>query len=169
MISKNQQGKYDMNKILSGSPLKLLAGALVLSVSMSAGGIDTPSGEALVISVDDQSLEWGPCPEFIPKGCEIAVLQGDPAKENADIFFRVPGDFHIPYHWHNSQERMVLVSGELEVEYDNHEKVIIKEGDFAYGPAKLPHKAYCREGDPCVLYIGFVSPVDAMPIEEIKR
>jgi len=124
------------------------------------------SDQALVISAKDKSLQWGACPAFIPEGCKIAVLQGDPAKENVDIFFKVPGNFSVPYHTHTSQERMVLVSGELEVTYDNHETAIIKKGDFAYGPAKLPHKAYCRKGEDCILYIGFVAPLDAIPIEE---
>lgn len=133
---------------------------LVTSINVFA------SDQALVISAKDKSLQWGACPAFIPEGCEIAVLQGDPAKDNVDIFFKVPGDFSIPYHTHTSQERMVLVSGELEVTYDNHETAIIKKGDFAYGPAKLPHKAYCRKGEDCILYIGFVAPLDAMPVEE---
>lgn len=124
------------------------------------------SEQALIISAQDKSLQWGACPSFIPVGCEIAVLQGDPAKDNVDIFFKVPGDFHIPNHIHTSQERMVLVSGELEIKYDNHETALIKTGDFAYGPAKLPHKAYCKKGDDCILYIGFVAPLDAMPIEK---
>jgi mannose-6-phosphate isomerase-like protein (cupin superfamily) len=119
---------------------------------------------ASVISHEDESLEWGPCPDFIPEGCEIAVLEGDPAEENVDVFFKVPGDFHIPHHKHTSQERMVLVSGTLDVVYDNHEKATVHTGDYAYGPAQLPHSAYCQKGDPCVLYIGFVAPLDAIPV-----
>ncbi|TCK18560.1 cupin domain [Thiogranum longum] len=140
----------------------LITGALLLAVSTNLSASD----QALVISADAPALQWGPCPAFIPEGCEIAVLQGDPAQNNVDIYFKVPGDFSIPYHTHTSQERMVLVSGELEVTYDNHETAVINKGDFAYGPAKLPHKAYCRKGDDCILYIGFVAPLDAMPIEE---
>ncbi len=121
---------------------------------------------ALVISHKNNSIEWGPCPAFIPKGCEIAVLKGNPSKNNLDIFFKVPGDFHIPYHNHTSQERMVLVSGTLDVTYDNHKKATIKTGNYAFGPAKLPHSAYCHKGDDCVLYIGFVAPLDAMPIKK---
>jgi quercetin dioxygenase-like cupin family protein len=124
--------------------------------------------KALVISHKDTTLQWGPCPEFIPKGCEIAVLQGDPEKNNLDIYFKVPADFSIPHHIHTSQERMVLVSGTLDVTYDNNEKATIKVGDYAYGPAKLPHSAYCHKGEVCVLYIGFVEPLDAMPIEKAK-
>ena len=51
---------------------------------------------ALVFAFKDSQLKWGACPDFIPKGCEIAVLHGDPAKANADIFFKVPANFTIP-------------------------------------------------------------------------
>ncbi|GAA0853390.1 cupin domain-containing protein [Aliiglaciecola litoralis] len=123
----------------------------------------------LVISHKDEALKWGPCPDFIPKGCEIAVLQGNPADNNLDIYFKVIGDFEIPHHLHTSQERMVLVSGTLDVKYDNHEKATINTGEYAYGPAKLPHSAYCHKGEACVLYIGFVGPLDAMPIKNTKN
>ncbi|MDZ4729988.1 MAG: DUF4437 domain-containing protein [Xanthomonadales bacterium] len=121
---------------------------------------------ALVISHQDESLQWGPCPAFIPEGCEIAVLHGDPAEDNLDIFFKVPADFHIPHHKHTSQERMVLVSGTLDVTYDDHETVTINTGSYAFGPAQLPHSAYCHPGDECVLFIGFVAPLDAIPVAE---
>jgi quercetin dioxygenase-like cupin family protein len=135
---------------------------------LSMCGYAYAGDSALVISHKDKVLEWGPCPEFIPKGCEIAVLQGEPTKNNLDIFFKVPGDFEIPHHLHTSQERMILVSGTLDVNYDNHEKATIKTGEYAYGPAKLPHSAYCHKGEACVLYIGFVGPLDAMPIKKAK-
>jgi quercetin dioxygenase-like cupin family protein len=111
----------------------------------------------------DPELKWGPCPPFLPKGCEISVLHGDPARNNADIFFKVPADSVLPRHWHTSAERMVLVSGELHVTYDGHKTAILKPGTYAYGPAKLPHKAECKNAGPCVLFIAFVSPVDAVP------
>jgi hypothetical protein len=142
---------------------------LILTLILLSISSYVPAGEKpLVISHLDKTLQWGPCPDFIPKGCEIAVLQGDPANNNLDIYFKVPGDFEIPLHLHTSQERMVLVSGTLDVKYDNHENTTINLGEYAYGPAKLPHSAYCHEGDSCVLYIGFVAPLDAMPIESTK-
>ena len=82
---------------------------LILCVSLpslvDAQGV--PKEVALASTFKDAQLKWGPCPPFIPKGCEIAVLHGDPAKANADVFFKVPGDFTIPDHWHTSAERMV--------------------------------------------------------------
>ena len=126
----------------------------------------TFAGEpALVITADDDSLQWGPCPDFMPAECEIAVLHGDPAKPNVDILFRVPGDTALPNHWHTSAERMILLSGELHVTYEGQEKSVIEAGSYAYGPAERPHDGFCAEGDPCVLFIAFEAPLDAFPIE----
>ena len=111
----------------------------------------------------DAKLKWGPCPPFLPKGCEIAVLHGDPAQSNVDVFFKVPAGSTIPRHWHTSAERMVLVSGELHVTYDGNKTAVLKPGTYAYGPAKLPHKAECKRAGPCVLFIAFESPLDAVP------
>ena len=120
---------------------------------------------ALVIAADDAQLEWGPCPDFIPAGCEIAVLHGDPAIPNVDILFKVPGDFTIPHHRHTSAERMILLSGELHVTYEGQETAIVEVGSYAYGPAERPHEAYCVPGDVCVLFIAFEAPLDAYPID----
>lgn len=119
----------------------------------------------LAHTFQDTQLKWGPCPDFIPKGCEIAVLHGDPSKENADVFFKVPANFTIPNHWHTSAERMVLVSGELHVTYEGKPTTTLKPGTYAYGPAKLAHQAVCGNAAPCVLFIAFETPVDAIPAE----
>jgi quercetin dioxygenase-like cupin family protein len=123
------------------------------------------SGQALTRTADDPQLEWGPCPAFMPKGCAIAVLHGDPAKDNLDVFFKVPAKSGIPLHWHTSAERMILVAGELHVTYDGQKTAILRPGTYAYGPAKRPHHGFCASAVPCVLFIAFESPLDAVPVE----
>ncbi len=120
---------------------------------------------ALALTADDAQLTWGPCPPFLPEGCGIAVLHGDPAKENLDVFFKVPAKSHIALHWHTSAERMVLVAGELHVTYDGQATAVLKAGTYAYGPAKRPHDGFCASDVPCVLFIAFETPLDAVPIE----
>lgn len=120
------------------------------------------SDEAITWDADDPDLQWGACPDFLPEGCEIAVLQGDPSQPNADIFFRLPAGAAADRHWHHSAERMVLVSGELQVDYDGQEPEVLQAGTYAYGPAELPHSAECRSAEPCVLFIAFEEPVDAI-------
>jgi len=125
--------------------------------------------QALTRTAGDAQLKWGPCPPFLPKGCAIAVLHGDPAKDNVDVFFKVPAKSTIPLHWHTSPERMVLVAGELHVIYDGQNKAVLKPGTYAYGPAKRPHKGFCASAVPCVLFIAFESPLDAVPVVSTEK
>lgn len=141
----------------------LLASALLASATALA---DAPAGEpALAIRPDAVELQWGPCPPIFAAGCEIAVLHGNPAAPNADVWLRVPAGFHLPPHTHSSAERMVLSGGKLEVRYQNQKKVVLEKGDYAFGPAGRPHEARCIGRSACTLFIAFEGPVDALPFE----
>ena len=150
------------------SSLGLTKGLLVTGVALVGAWAfaQAPAQEqALTRSAQDAQLQWGPCPPFMPAGCGLAVLHGDPAKANADVFLKVPANAVIPEHWHTSAERMLLVAGELSVTYKGQAKVVLKPGMYAYGPAKLPHSATCATSASCVLFVAFESAVDAFPSE----
>ncbi|RLD24732.1 MAG: cupin [Bacteroidetes bacterium] len=126
------------------------------------------TGEELSVlkTIDDTGLEWGPCPPFMPEGCAIAVLHGDPSKVNVDVLFKVEANSDIPNHWHNSPERMILLSGELKVKYEGEKTQTMKIGSYAYGPSKKPHTAKCGDDGPCIIFIAFENPLDAFEIVE---
>ncbi len=138
---------------------------LVVTAVVAVGAwAQAPAQEqAVTRSAQDAQLKWGPCPAFMPAGCGLAVLHGDPAKANADVFLRLPANAVIPEHWHTSAERMVLVAGELTVNYKGQASAVIKPGMYAYGPANVPHSASCGAGASCILFIAFESAVDAVP------
>ena len=139
-------------------PASAALSLLLASPFAAAFAQDVP----LASTAGDAGLKWGGCPDFMPKGCEIAVLHGDPARNNADAFFKVPANAVIPRHWHTSAERMVLVAGEMHVTYDGQPTAVLKPGTYAYGPARMPHSATCGAAGPCVLFIAFETPVDAV-------
>ena len=146
--------------------LRALASGLVMLLVLpgSSAYAQTAGGEAPVTrTAKDPGLKWLPCPPFLPKGCGIAILHGDPSKDNVDVFFKLPAKSELPLHWHTSAERMVLVAGELHVTYDGQKPAILKPGTYAYGPAKHAHKGVCASTVPCVLFIAFESPLDAVP------
>ena len=91
------------------------------------------------------------------------MLHGNPGKPNADIFLKLPAKSVIPEHWHTSAERMVLVAGELHVTYAGQATSVLRAGMYVYGPARRSHRATCASSTPCVLFIAFESPVDAVP------
>jgi quercetin dioxygenase-like cupin family protein len=153
---------------LSKRWIKAVALIIMALVIVSSCALAVAPEQAIVWAVDDPQLEWGPCPDFFPDGCELAVLQGDPEQENSDIFFKVPPNSVLPPHWHTSAERMSLVSGDLELTFSGQEPKRIAPGDYIYGPAELPHEGFCGAGgDPCILFIAFELPVDAIPVDDI--
>ena len=125
--------------------------------------------QALTRTAADPQLQWGPCPAFMPTGCTLTVLHGDPAKPNADVFLKLPANSEIADHWHTSAERMILVAGEMRVTYKGQATVTLTPGTYAYGPAKAPHTASCVGNAPCVLFIAFESPVDAVETKPTKK
>jgi quercetin dioxygenase-like cupin family protein len=156
------------NSVFTRSVALTFTGVLVLAGVVAKAQEPAPPEPALAIAADDPQLKWGPCPAFLPEGCAVAVLHGDPAKPNVDVFFKVPAKSTMPLHWHTSAERMVLVAGELQVSYENQKMAVLKPGMYAYGPSKRPHSGFCASSEPCVLFIAFESPLDALPIEDKK-
>lgn len=146
--------------------IKLILFILFPIISYAQVENEVSTENSLVKDYRSESLIWGPCPEFMPEGCEIAVLHGDPSKTNVDILFKLPANTDIPNHWHNSPERMILLSGELQVTYEGENTQTLKQGNYAYGPAKKPHTGKCGNEGPCILFIGFENPLDAIPINK---
>lgn len=138
--------------------------AAIVAATMLAPAAAQPAAEPpLAIRAGDPALRWGPCPPILAGKCQIAVLHGDPAKPNADIFLRIGGGSVLLPHSHTSAERMVLVAGKLHVEYKGAKPMTLSAGDYAYGPAGRPHRASCLGTSPCTLFIAFEGPVDAKP------
>lgn len=141
----------------------ILVPAAALAQSPARPAAEPAAEPSLAIRASDPALRWGPCPPIFADKCQIAVLHGDPAKPNADIFLRVAGGSVLPPHNHTSAERMILVTGKLHVEYQGAKPVTLSTGDYAYGPAGRPHRASCLGTRPCTLFIAFEGPVDAKP------
>ena len=139
--------------------------ALATLVALVAGQAHASDpARALVRTPESAELEWGPCPPIFPSGCAVAVLQGDPARGRSDVFLRVPPGMTLAQHTHTSAEHIVLVAGELEVEYAGQPAARLQIGSYAYGPPSAPHRATCVSADACVLFIAFESPIDALPV-----
>ena len=135
----------------------LAIGLIALPHTVLAQGRTNP----VTVDIDDKSVAWGPCPAIFAPGCRIAVLHGDPAQPNADVLLRIPAGATLPAHSHTSAERMILVHGELAVRYKGRAVSTLKPGNYAFGPAGMPHEAICKSATPCDLFIAFEGPVDA--------
>ena len=141
---------------------EMMFAALALLASASSAATERP----LAVAPSDPGLVWSGCPAIFPRGCELTVLHGDPARPNADLFLRVPGGSALQAHSHTSAERMMLAAGRLTVKYLGAPERTLTGGTYAYGPAGAPHSATCISEEPCVLFIAFEGPVDAHAFAE---
>ena len=157
-----------INKLLKITSLLVVLLSYV-AVSSTPAVAQSAGEQAISRTHNDPQLKWSPCPPVFPKGCEVTVLHGDPGKGRSDVFLRTPANYKLPVHWHTSPEHMILVSGVLHVTYEGQKSSILRAGSYAYGPAKAKHEARCANAGPCVLFIAFESPIDAVLGEGARR
>ena len=148
-------------------PILAFGTAIFLAAAIHVPAI--AAAPSLAVRPASAAIKWGPCPPIFAKGCEIAVLHGDPTKPNADILLRVPPGFVLPPHRHSSAERMMLAAGQLRVRYEGEPAKVLTPGTYAYGPAGKPHEGRCLGRQRCILFIAFEGPVDAEPVKGTLR
>lgn len=156
-----------MNSRTRGSCWPLIS---MLMITHSPALAQAPAAEqAIALATKGADVKWGPCPDPLPKGCQLAVLHGDPAMPNADVLLKLPGKSSVPRHTHTSAERIILMSGTVHATYDGQPRAVLKPGMYAYGPAGKPHTASCVSSAPCILFIAFEQPVDIKLVEGAAR
>ena len=164
LLTKNQyfMNSFKTTRIKTAYSITLfLVGICLWAQPEKTDNLET----SIAKTIHDSDIVWNPAPDFFP-GCSFTILHGDIAKPNLDFFFRVEPNTDIINHTHNSAERMILISGEMEVQYEGENPQLLKAGNYAYGPAKKPHRAKCLDKGQCVLFIAMIDPFDAVPIDK---
>jgi quercetin dioxygenase-like cupin family protein len=114
------------------------------------------------IFINAAELKWGEAPPDLPKGAQIAVLLGDPAKKGPyTMRFKMPDGYKIPPHWHTLDEQLTVLSGTFllhmgdKMDSPAHE---LKLGAYHFLPGKMHHAAEAK-GE-TVLQIHGMGPFD---------
>ena len=72
-------------------------------------------GEGIVLNIPDQ-VKWKDGPPSLPKGAQMAVLEGDPGKEGPFVFrVKVSDGYRVPPHTHPKTERVTVISGTFNI------------------------------------------------------
>jgi anti-sigma factor ChrR (cupin superfamily) len=96
----------------------------------------------VMMNADD--LKWGPAPDGLPPGAQMAVLDGDPSKPGAFVIRAKFSDgYKVPPHWHPTDESLTVLSGSLAAgmgeKWDDASMKTFTAGGFARMPKKTPH------------------------------
>jgi quercetin dioxygenase-like cupin family protein len=97
--------------------------------------------------VNASQLKWGPAPEFIPTGAQLAVLSGDPSKEGLYVVrLKLPRGYKIAAHNHPTAEMVTIISGNFHLgmgdKLDEKKGMRLTADGYAEAPAKMNHYAW---------------------------
>jgi hypothetical protein len=95
--------------------LGALAGGAVYSNTYA-----TVAAEKHAFTPDD--IPFGPAPNFVRKGAQLAVLEGDPLASSGDytVRLKMPPGYRIAPHWHPERENVTVISGILKLGMGDH-------------------------------------------------
>lgn len=149
---------------------RLFAMATAMAVTAVAASAQQ-GATAKHVMVMPADVKWGPAPPVLPPGAQMAVLDGDPAKEGLyTLRLKFPDGYRIAPHTHPGVENVVVISGTLLIgmgatrnEASMHQ---LPAGSFTSIPKASPHYAGAK-GDTVIQIYGpgpfvleYVNPKD---------
>ena len=92
-------------------------------------------------------IKWGPAPNVLPPGAQIAVVSGDPFKDALYVVrLKLPSNYEIPAHNHPTSEYVTVLSGDLHVgmgdKLDRQKGLALQVGGFVEASGKMNHYAW---------------------------
>ena len=142
----------------------------MLSAGCSSDASAQTSGTHSVFTPAD--LKWGAGPPTMPKGGQIAVLEGN-LTESGPFTMRVkfPAHYKIAPHWHPAIEHVTVLSGSLNIgmgdKWDETKGKALSAGSFAIMPPKTNHFAWTTQQETIIQVHGtgpwgitYVNPAD---------
>jgi len=108
-----------------------------------------------------KDAQWSPAPPFLPKGAQIAVLEGDPTKPGLyAVRLKFPEHYAIPAHAHPTNEHVVVTSGVLifgmgdvlDMRASTNTKLTV--GGFVDASANVNHFAFTRDEETTIVLYG---------------
>jgi quercetin dioxygenase-like cupin family protein len=119
------------------------------------------------------AVQWGPAPDVLPPGAQIAVLEGNPgAAGEFTLRLKFPNGYRIPPHTHPTAENVTVLTGTflagVGTTFYESDLQSFQRDDFLTIPANHPHYAMAR-GETVVQVHGvgpftltYVNPADAV-------
>lgn len=95
-------------------------------------------------------LKWGPGPDSLPPGGQMAVVDGDPGKVGGAFTIRakLPDGYKVPPHFHPTDENVTVLSGSLSIgmgdKWDEASMKALGAHGFARLPKGMHHSALAK-------------------------
>jgi len=133
-----------MNKILSVCATFITTAVLLTSTSLHAG----VAGTATSIQMSEMKYVRFP---GMPECADASVVSGDPSTGPAIVQVRMKSKCIFPWHWHSSNEELMIVSGKATIEMKDGTNLNVAKGSYAMMPSQHIHRFNCHKD--CVFFV----------------
>lgn len=142
------------------TPILFILSLLVSTSIFAEGKAKSDTDHAIFIPT---SIKWVKAPEILPKGAQIAVLEGDPNKAGSfTMRLKLPANYRISPHWHSIMEHVTVLVGTLYLgmgdKFDKKQAVALPAGTFAYMQPNMHHFAFTKA--PTIIQLQDIGPWD---------
>ena len=115
--------------------------------------------------VPADKMVFSPGPPTLPRGAQIAVLHGSPAKEGPFVIrLKFPPNFEIAPHRHSKEEHVTVISGRFGMatgeKLDRQSAPLLVPGSFVRIPQGMAHYAWTDQET--VVQINGMGPFDVI-------
>ncbi len=106
------------------------------------------AGKHVLMTMED--MKWGPPPDGLPPGSQLAVLDGDPSKARVPFVIRakMPDGYKVMPHWHPTDESITVISGSLALgmgdTWNDSSLTTLKAGEYGRMPKMMHHYALAK-------------------------
>ena len=145
----------------------LCAAMLVAVLAAGSALLLTPvaASEPHHTVVPADTMVFSPGPPTLPRGAQIAVLHGSPAKEGPFVIrLKFPPNFEIAPHRHSKEEHVTVISGRFGMatgeKLDRHSAPLLAPGSFVRIPQGMAHYAWTDQET--VVQINGMGPFDVI-------
>ena len=119
----------------------------LLALSFLLAAVAPVMAQDMSAPMNAKDLKWGPAPNVLPPGAKIAVISGDPFKDDLYVVrLKMPAGYKIPAHNHPTAEYVTVISGKFNIgmgdKLDPKKGMMLHAGGFAAAPAQINHYAW---------------------------
>jgi quercetin dioxygenase-like cupin family protein len=126
--------------------------AFLAAVALSGTLLLCQSGSNPAVIVNLAGARWTHQTKD-PAGSEGVVLREDPQTGGMELLARFPAGHVIAPHWHQSNERLLLLEGRLSLRVGEEAEKLLDTGGFAYLPAREVQRISCVSNTRCTFYL----------------
>ena len=135
--------------------MKLIVSAAAVAGIMLCQG---PSG---VVHVNPTEAKWTHEARD-PAGAESVTLREDAKTGGMELLVHYPGGHVFKPHWHDSNERIVMLEGKLSLR-DGETERFLEPGGYAFLPARQLQTNVCVSKSTCSFYVSWDGSVRSHP------